>query len=250
MGHREGFAPGRRRPGRGPPSSRPSHQGRVRLPGFSRRADRSGPIGRAQARRGHGTASAAVVTVVLDAYAVIAALVGEPARAEVEPHLATACISAANLAEVVDVCVRVHGNAELAVRERIDWLRAGGLEVVALDAGLALAAGASCDPAATAGASVRSAWAIAWPRHWPLVAASRSPRPILISRAQPSPRAFACSPCPTAAAVDPRQSRADRSGATPAPGDRMVSRCPGADGGRRDWPGREPRARRSRRGRC
>jgi PIN domain nuclease of toxin-antitoxin system len=82
------------------------------------------------------------VTVVLDAYAVIAALVGEPARREVEPHLATACISAANLGEVMDVCVRVHANAESAVRERIDWLLAGGLEVVSLDAPLAIAAGA------------------------------------------------------------------------------------------------------------
>ncbi len=82
------------------------------------------------------------MSVVLDAYAVIAALVGEPARRDVEPHLATGCISAANLGEVVDVCVRVHGNAESTVRERIDWLVAGGLEVVSVDTALALAAGA------------------------------------------------------------------------------------------------------------
>ena len=82
------------------------------------------------------------MSVVLDAYAVIAALVGEPARKDVEPHLATGCISAANLSEVMDVCVRVHRNAEAVVRERIDWLVAGGLEIVVLDTALAVAAGA------------------------------------------------------------------------------------------------------------
>jgi PIN domain nuclease of toxin-antitoxin system len=80
------------------------------------------------------------VSVVLDAYAVIAALVGEPARKDVEPYLATGCVSAVNLGEVVDVCVRVHGNAEATVRERIDWLVAGGLEVVVLDTALAMEA--------------------------------------------------------------------------------------------------------------
>ncbi len=49
---------------------------------------------------------------------------------------------AANLGEVMDVCVRVHGNAEGAVLEKIEWLIAGGLEVVPLDLTLALAAGA------------------------------------------------------------------------------------------------------------
>jgi PIN domain nuclease of toxin-antitoxin system len=82
------------------------------------------------------------VSVVLDAYAVVAALVGEPARREVEPHLASSAICAANLGEVVDVCVRVHGNDETIVRERLDWLIAGGLEVVPLDSVLAIAAGA------------------------------------------------------------------------------------------------------------
>jgi predicted nucleic acid-binding protein len=49
---------------------------------------------------------------------------------------------AANISEVMDVCVRVHGNAQSAVREKIEWLTAGGLEVVPLDLSLALAAGA------------------------------------------------------------------------------------------------------------
>lgn len=81
------------------------------------------------------------MSVVLDAYTVIAALVGEAARRDVEPHLATGCICTPNLGEVLDVCVRVHGNAEPDVRERIDWLVAGGLEAVPLDLALALAAG-------------------------------------------------------------------------------------------------------------
>lgn len=82
------------------------------------------------------------MTVVLDAYAVIAALVGERAGADVAPLIAGGVLSAANLAEVLDVCVRVHRNDERAVRERLDWLVAGGLETPALDASLALVAGA------------------------------------------------------------------------------------------------------------
>jgi PIN domain nuclease of toxin-antitoxin system len=81
------------------------------------------------------------MSVVLDAYAVIAALVGERAGTEVQPLLATAVLSAPNLTEVIDVCVRVHGNTEADVRERIGWLLTGGLEVAPLDAGLALLAG-------------------------------------------------------------------------------------------------------------
>jgi PIN domain nuclease of toxin-antitoxin system len=82
------------------------------------------------------------VTAVLDAYAIIAALVGEAAAADVQPLIAGGIISAANVAEVVDVCIRVHGNHEPAVRERIGWLISGGLEVAPLDSTLAVAAGA------------------------------------------------------------------------------------------------------------
>jgi len=81
------------------------------------------------------------VSVVLDAYAVVAALIDEPARRDVEPHLATAAICAPNIAEVLDVCARVHRNDESSVRERLDWLVAGGLEVVPVDLLLAIAAG-------------------------------------------------------------------------------------------------------------
>jgi PIN domain nuclease of toxin-antitoxin system len=79
---------------------------------------------------------------VLDAYAVIAALVGERARVEVEPLLKNGVICAPNLAEVLDVCVRVHGNEERMARERVDWLRSGGLEIAALESAVALDAGA------------------------------------------------------------------------------------------------------------
>jgi PIN domain nuclease of toxin-antitoxin system len=82
------------------------------------------------------------MNVVLDAYAVIAALVDERAKTDTEPLMPKGTVSAANLAEIVDVCVRVHANDERIVRERIGWLMAGGLEVAPLDADLALAAGA------------------------------------------------------------------------------------------------------------
>jgi PIN domain nuclease of toxin-antitoxin system len=81
------------------------------------------------------------MSVVLDAYAVIAALVGEKARSQVEPLIEDGLICAPNLTEVLDVCVRVHGNDEPTVRERIGWLITGGLDVIPLDAGLALVAG-------------------------------------------------------------------------------------------------------------
>jgi PIN domain nuclease of toxin-antitoxin system len=80
--------------------------------------------------------------VVLDAYAVVAALVGERAGADVEPLLPDGVLLAPNAAEVVDVCVRVHANDEGAVRERIGWLVTGGLELAPLDPGLGLTAGA------------------------------------------------------------------------------------------------------------
>ncbi len=50
-------------------------------------------------------------------------------------------ITAANLAEVIDVLARGHGNPIDAVRERLDWLVASGLEVRAVDRSLGLLAG-------------------------------------------------------------------------------------------------------------
>jgi predicted nucleic acid-binding protein len=70
--------------------------------------------------------------IVLDASALIAALVSEPAAPEVGAILRGGqppAISAVNLAEVVDWLVRVGGREPDAVRDRIDWLIAGGLVV-------------------------------------------------------------------------------------------------------------------------
>jgi PIN domain nuclease of toxin-antitoxin system len=46
------------------------------------------------------------------------------------------------VAEVVDVCVRIHHNPERDVRERMGWLVSGGLSVAPLEWTLATAAGA------------------------------------------------------------------------------------------------------------
>lgn len=83
---------------------------------------------------------------VLDAQAVIAALVGEPAAGEVEGLLRGSDgpprISAANVAEIVDVLVRFRSQEVAPVEERLDWLVAGGLEVIAVDDRIARRAGA------------------------------------------------------------------------------------------------------------
>jgi PIN domain nuclease of toxin-antitoxin system len=82
------------------------------------------------------------VKLVLDAYAVIAALLGERARTEVEPLLRNGVVCAPNMGEVLDVCVRVHANEERMVRERVGWLVSGGLEIAPLEPAVALEAGA------------------------------------------------------------------------------------------------------------
>ena len=74
---------------------------------------------------------------VLDAQAVVAALTGEPAAPQVESLLRSAgdppCISAVNVAEVIDVLTRGKGITVGIVRERLNWLVVGALEVVPLD---------------------------------------------------------------------------------------------------------------------
>lgn len=62
----------------------------------------------------------------------MAALAGEPAGPEVETILRrrpAPVISAVNLAEVNDTLVRVIGREPDTVRDRLDWLIVGGLEV-------------------------------------------------------------------------------------------------------------------------
>ena len=75
---------------------------------------------------------AQVGSVVLDAYALIAFLRGEQAGAEVKELLhqtPAPSMSAANLAEVVDRLMRADGRSDPEVRNRIDLVIAGGMEV-------------------------------------------------------------------------------------------------------------------------
>ncbi len=127
------------------------------------------------------------MNVVLDAYAVIAALVGERACAEVAPLLEDGVVCAPNLAEVLDVCVRVHANDERIVRERVGWLLSGGLEVAALESAVALDAGAlrakhyrrrHCD------VSHGDCFALALAKHRGLALATSDPDLAAIARAE------------------------------------------------------------------
>ena len=74
---------------------------------------------------------------VLDAFAVIAALLDEPARVEVEQLLRERerppKLNAVQLAEIVDQLVRVRGLPFEDVLDRLMWLAAGGLEIVDID---------------------------------------------------------------------------------------------------------------------
>lgn len=82
---------------------------------------------------------------VLDASAVIAAMLGEPARDEVEVILRSKDdrpkISAVNIAEVVDGLTRVAGRPLARVEEAIDWLLAGGLVTVPVTEAIGRSAG-------------------------------------------------------------------------------------------------------------
>ena len=78
---------------------------------------------------------------VLDAQALVAFLTGEPAAAEVAALLRDpgdhAVISAVNVAEILDVLVRIKGRTLGEVEERLDWLVAAGLAVVPVDDAIA-----------------------------------------------------------------------------------------------------------------
>jgi uncharacterized protein with PIN domain len=82
---------------------------------------------------------------VLDAQAIVALLRGEPAADDVAALLRDpghhVSISAVNVAEVVDVLVRVMGRSSEEVSEKLDWLSAGGLVVVPVDEGIGRTAG-------------------------------------------------------------------------------------------------------------
>lgn len=78
---------------------------------------------------------------VLDAYAVIAYLRGEPAAAEVADLLRQpATLTSVNAAEVVDRMVRVAGRDADLMQADVALLRAAGLRVPDVTAGIAFAA--------------------------------------------------------------------------------------------------------------
>lgn len=85
------------------------------------------------------------MTVVLDAYAVIAAVAGEPAAEAVDRLLrrtdADVHISAVNLAEVLDQLLRVARLAAPDVERSLQLLSAAGLSVVPADEQLGHEAG-------------------------------------------------------------------------------------------------------------
>jgi predicted nucleic acid-binding protein len=75
----------------------------------------------------------------------VALLIGEPAAAPVAAILRDpddrSVLSAVNLAEVVDVLVRLRARRFDEVAEKLDWLAAGGLETVAADESVGRKAG-------------------------------------------------------------------------------------------------------------
>jgi predicted nucleic acid-binding protein len=81
--------------------------------------------------------------IVLDAYALVAFLVGGPAASQVRAILreGDAAVATANLAEVLDVSQRVYGVAITRAMDVIDPLLEGALSLIPLD--LAIARGAA-----------------------------------------------------------------------------------------------------------
>lgn len=80
--------------------------------------------------------------ILLDAAAVLAVLLDEPARAEVEAMLGRECaIAALNLAEVQDRLVRRYGAEEGDADRAVALLKLAGVEVAPLYEDIAVAAG-------------------------------------------------------------------------------------------------------------
>ena len=98
---------------------------------------------------------------LFDAYAIVAYLRDEPCAAEVCSLLGDRtrprAVSAVNLAEVLDVSVRVHRHPPAAVHDAVALLRASGLEVIVVDEQLAARARV-CGCATTTGATRHCRW--------------------------------------------------------------------------------------------
>jgi PIN domain nuclease of toxin-antitoxin system len=73
--------------------------------------------------------------IVLDAFALIASLSGEPATEMVRAELRQGgvSISSVNLAEVIDHLVRVVQFPDEMVLSRLEWLKSGGLTIASID---------------------------------------------------------------------------------------------------------------------
>lgn len=86
-----------------------------------------------------------ICLTILDAYAVVATIAGEAAAEEVDDlrtgQPSGVSVSPANVAEVVDRLVRVHGLRLEDIWDRLDSMRQGGLEVVPVDEAIGRRAG-------------------------------------------------------------------------------------------------------------
>jgi PIN domain nuclease of toxin-antitoxin system len=80
---------------------------------------------------------------VLDAFALIAALTGEPATETVRAEFRQGgvLISSVNMAEVIDRLVRVSQLPEEMVLSRLEWLKSGGLTIAPIDESIGELAG-------------------------------------------------------------------------------------------------------------
>jgi PIN domain nuclease of toxin-antitoxin system len=80
---------------------------------------------------------------VLDAFALIAALTGEPATETVRAEFRQGgvLISSVNMAEVIDRLVRVVQLPEEMVHSRLEWLKSGGLTIAPIDESIGELAG-------------------------------------------------------------------------------------------------------------
>jgi ribonuclease VapC len=112
-----------------------------------------------------------VTESVLDSSAILATLLGEPGKDEVDAMISDAVTSAVNISEVVGYYAR-NGTPDAAIRQALTRLK---LEVFAFDEEQAFAAGALVPSTRAAGLSLgdRACLALARSRRAPAVTADR-----------------------------------------------------------------------------